>query len=371
MPARSNFFAWLTGRRAEFRLAARVVVAGVLTFALAQVLGLSQGYWAVITSVIVMQASLGGSLKATIDRLIGTLAGAIYGAAVDILIPHASPEGLGLTLAIALAPLAFLAAVYPSFRVAPITAIIVLLTPAAATLTPIQFTIDRVLEIALGSVVGLAVAFFVLPARAHGLVAVSAGRIYGLLGELLPMSLAGLDARVDTALVLKLQARIRGALAKLETAANEAKGERAGHLTDDPDPDPLVRTSMRLRHDLVMLIRASATPMPREIHARVAPAIARIGDTGSAFLANASKALAARLPPPSLQLFSDAIEAYKADFEAMRRDGLTRGLSADDVGRLFAVGFAFEQLRQNLRDLESRISEFAEPRTSEPPRVQS
>ena len=57
MPAAwSNFFAWLTGRRAELRLAARVVVAGVLTFALAQVLGLSQGYWAVITSVIVMQA---------------------------------------------------------------------------------------------------------------------------------------------------------------------------------------------------------------------------------------------------------------------------------------------------------------------------
>ena len=116
---------------------------------------------------------------------------------------------------------------------------------------------------------------------------------------------------------------------------------------------------MRLRHDLVTLIRASATPMPPEIYARVGPSIDRIGATGSAYLAEASKALAARQPPPSLQPFSDAVETYKAEFEVLRRDGLTRDLSADDVGRLFAVGFAFEQLRQNLRDLESRITEFA------------
>ena len=178
MPAAwSSFLAWLAGRRGELRLAARVVVAGVLTFALAQMFGLAQGYWAVITAVVVMQASLGGSLKATIDRLIGTLAGAVFGGAVALLVPHGNDEGLGIALAVALAPLAFLAALFASFRVAPLTAVIVLLTPAAATLAPFQFTIDRVAEIALGCVVGLAVSLFVLPARALGLVAESAGRI--------------------------------------------------------------------------------------------------------------------------------------------------------------------------------------------------
>jgi uncharacterized membrane protein YccC len=344
------------------RLAVRVVVAGVATFALAHLLGLSQGYWAVITAVIVMQASVGGSVMATVERLIGTFAGAVYGGFVDVVVPHSGATELGVALAIALAPLALVAAIYPSFRVAPVTAIIVLLTPSAGTLTPLQFTIDRILEIALGSIVGLAVSLAVLPARAHSLVAQAASRMYALLGQLLPMSLAGLATPPDRAAVLKLQARIRGALARLETVAAEAKGERAGHLTDDPDPDPLVRTSMRLRHDLVMLIRASGEPMAAPIHARLSPALERVSAAGASFLAACAAALAARNPPPPLQPFADALEAYRAELEALRRDGMTRGLPGDVVGRLFAVGFALEQMRQDFGDLESRIAEFARPR---------
>jgi uncharacterized membrane protein YgaE (UPF0421/DUF939 family) len=45
--------------------------------ALGELFGVKQVYWAVLTAVIVMQASVGGSLKATIDRLAGTAAGAL------------------------------------------------------------------------------------------------------------------------------------------------------------------------------------------------------------------------------------------------------------------------------------------------------
>ena len=58
------------------RLAVRVAVAGLAAFVLAEALGLTQSYWAVITAVIVIQQSVGGSLKAALDRLAGTLAGA-------------------------------------------------------------------------------------------------------------------------------------------------------------------------------------------------------------------------------------------------------------------------------------------------------
>jgi hypothetical protein len=159
-----------------------------------------------------------------------------------------------------------------------------------------------------------------------------------------------------------VQSLIRRAVGRLVTVAGEAKGERAGRLTDDPDPDPLVRTSMRLRHDLVMLIRASGEPMPAPIHGRLQPALARLSATGAGFLAEAAAALSARKPPPSLQPFSEALEAYKAELESLRRDGLTRGLPGDIVGRLFSVGFGLEQMRQDLGDLESRINEFARPR---------
>jgi len=42
-----------------------------------------------------MQASVGGSVEATIDRLIGTVGGAVAGVAVAYLVPHQSLLTLG------------------------------------------------------------------------------------------------------------------------------------------------------------------------------------------------------------------------------------------------------------------------------------
>ena len=134
--------AWLGTRRAELRLAVRVAVGGVASFAVAHYLGLPQGYWAVFTAVIVTQASIGGSLKATIDRFIGTLGGAIYGAVVAMVIPHQEPAGLGLALALALLPLGFVSAIDARFRVAPVTAVIVLLSPVGSQASVSVLSID-------------------------------------------------------------------------------------------------------------------------------------------------------------------------------------------------------------------------------------
>ena len=94
------------------------------------------GLLAVFSAIIIMQASVGGSIKATTDRLIGTIGGAVAGVAVAYLLPHASVLSLGVALVIALVPLTLLAALWPNYRIAPLTAVIVLLTPGAATRAP-------------------------------------------------------------------------------------------------------------------------------------------------------------------------------------------------------------------------------------------
>jgi Fusaric acid resistance protein-like len=70
---------WIAAHRAEITLSLRITVAGLIALALGELLGVKQVYWAVLTAVIVMQARVGGSLKATIDRLAGTAAGALLG----------------------------------------------------------------------------------------------------------------------------------------------------------------------------------------------------------------------------------------------------------------------------------------------------
>ncbi|MBV8353456.1 MAG: FUSC family protein [Verrucomicrobia bacterium] len=51
------------------------MIATTLAYALATALGQPQSYWAVLTAIIVTQTSIGGSLKAAIDRLVGSICG--------------------------------------------------------------------------------------------------------------------------------------------------------------------------------------------------------------------------------------------------------------------------------------------------------
>src|SRR5258705_5709064 len=135
-----------TRRHAELRHGVRIAAAGVLSFALAQALALPQGYWAVFTAVLVVQGSVGGSWKASIDRLFGTLLGAAYGAGIATLVPHDDALMMGIALTISLTPLAFLSAFKPSYRVAPLTAVILLLGSAGTTEGPFLAPALRTIE---------------------------------------------------------------------------------------------------------------------------------------------------------------------------------------------------------------------------------
>jgi uncharacterized membrane protein YccC len=351
--------AWLRRRGAELRLSLRMTAAGLITFALAELLHLSQGYWAVLTAVMVIQSSVGGSLKATLDRFIGTLGGAVYGAVVGSLIPHTDAVALGMVLAVALAPLAFLAAINASFRIAPVTAVIVLLGTTTRQTGLLEFATGRVSEIALGCAVGFAVSLLVLPARGHDLTARAARSALELLAELVGAIVAGLTAERDRADIARLNDRIRSALNALEASAEEAARERRIRLADEPDAEPLVHTVRRLRSDLVMVARAAAKPLPEPFRTRLAPALASLSDAVQRFLRDTGAALAARRHPPDLDAAAAALDGYAATMAELRRERLTRDLSDDEAGRIFALGFALEQLRRDLQDLASRAAEFA------------
>src|ERR1700744_3498207 len=154
-------------RRPQLGLAVRVTVAAFGALAIATALHLRLPLWAVLTSLIVTQTSVGRSLKASRDYMFATMGGAIYGGAIAVLIPHSGEVELLALLVLAVAPLAFAAAINPSLNTATVTAIIVLLVPTMSHGSPLDSAIDRVLEVAVGALTGLLVSFFVLPSRAH------------------------------------------------------------------------------------------------------------------------------------------------------------------------------------------------------------
>ncbi|MGO8917240.1 MAG: FUSC family protein [Stellaceae bacterium] len=352
--------AWLGRRSAELRLSLRVTVAGLLAFALAELFGLAQGYWAVLTAVIVIQASVGGSLKAGVDRLLGTLCGAAYGALVALLVPHVEPVARGAALVAAVAPLALLAAFKASFRVAPVTAVIVLLGSAGQQGGPLASAIGRVAEIGLGCIVGFGVSLIVLPARAHGLVVETAGRTLALLADLLAALSLGAAGSAAGGDVGRLNDRLRAALRQLDAVGKEAERERKSRLTEAPDPEPVIRTVRRLRSDLVIIARAAAAPMAEPCRRLLEAPLAEITATTGEFLRAAGDALATGRDPPAPAAVLGALDGYAAAMAELRRAQLTQGLPGEEAGRIFALGFALEQLRSDVQDLTSRAGELAD-----------
>jgi uncharacterized membrane protein YccC len=346
-------------RRAEIGLGVRVTLAALISFALAQALHLMLPLWAVLTAIIVTQLSVGQSLKVADDYLVGTIGGAIYGGAVTLLIPHSTELALLGVLALVVAPLAMLAAVRPSLNVATVTAIIVLLVPTMTQVNALDSAIDRVFEVAVGSITGLLVSFFVLPSRALGIAVDTASRALNLMAVALGELLDGLTGGLDSDALHRVQDKIGAALASLNQISSEAEHERAAGLSRDPHTGPLLRTLLRLRHDLVMVGRAAVVPLPQPLQQRLSAPLQAVRKTATEFLALSADALRERSASPPLGAVDAALAAYSAEVEALRRDGLIRVLPGDLAERFFALGFALEQMHQNLRDLQMRLGEWA------------
>jgi len=345
-------------RSGDWRLAARMTVAGMLSYGIAEGLALPQSFWAVLTAIIVTQASVGASVKAMSDRLLGTIAGAIWGVVVSMMVPHQTPLGMGFALALAIAPLSMLAATGPAYRIAPVTAIILLLSSNGLHTNPLTAALDRVLEIAIGCAIAMGVSLVVLSTRASSQLAVAVRNYLDPIAEQLQILLKGLPELRDEGAINRLHRRIRANLAKVEAMAVEATRERKSRLSGAPDPEPLLRALRRLRHDLALLARATEVPLPDAAMPLSGPAI-DVSVAMAGFLGDAGRALVARKNPPPTDAIHTGLVAFDAAITALRAEGATRALSDHAVGRLFALAFVLEELASNLDDLAARIRDYA------------
>jgi uncharacterized membrane protein YccC len=346
--------------RARLRFCLRTTTTAVLAFALAQFLTIPlHGLWVVLTAVMVSQMSVGGSLRATTEYVIGTLGGAVYASAVGALVPHTTAIAMAGVLALAIAPLAYAAAVNPHFRVAPFTGAIVLLISTQLDEGPIVSGLYRLLEVVVGCAVAVAVSLLVFPERAHRLGLDSAGRVLQQLARMLPELLAGFTRQVDVLENRRLHEEVGRAVVAFQAIADEAKRERLGNFIAEPDPSVLVPTLLRLRHDLVIIGRSATMPLSPSFAERLGPLLERVGASASEYLLASASALTSRRAPPPLAALETALATYESEMTAMRQEGLTHTLTSSEVEHLFALGFALQQLHEDLSDLARCVQEWA------------
>jgi uncharacterized membrane protein YccC len=354
---------WAQGRayaqrhRPQLILAVRATVAALSALVVAQALHLRLPLWAVLTSLIVTQMSLGRSLKVASDYLTGTLAGVAYGGALAILIPHENEIVLFAVLALAIAPLAFIAAFRTNFNVLPITAIIVLLVPSMQHVSPMASALDRVLEVTVGGAVGFVVSFLVFPSRAHAITVEAAADTLELVAAALSQMLEHHTGgeRPD---IRQINVELANFITRLNATGAEAEHERTARLTSGPDTGPLLRTLLRLRHDIVILGRAVGCELPAPVEARLTPPLRQISAAADDFLRAAAAALRERKPPPPLDGVEAAFKAHSEAFDAVRRDGLIRGTPSETAERFFTLGFVLEQMREHIAEVHRVVGEW-------------
>ncbi len=331
----------------ELRQAVRTLVSVFLSDVVAQVLHLREPYWALITAVIVTQARISSTLEAGRDQIIGTLVGAVAGAAAIALFLAGLPKLP--VFAVLLVPLALLAAFKPNLRLAGVTLVVVFLFPAQGG--PFSRPVDRVLAILVGAVVSLAVSYLVFRTRARQLAFEAASE---MLATVDATQAAVLTRHVPMDEVERLNDSSNDALRALVAAIAEANRERFAVVErHDPLMERLVPMLRRLQSDVLFVARAlgeaAATGEPQ------VPALAEVSTVVSAAFR-------------SLQAALDE-EAQSRGHDAERPVSEARALSdrldrlGDEAGPL--ARFTLQMLSRDVADVATALMPEPEPLPAE------
>ncbi|HEY2143240.1 MAG TPA: FUSC family protein [Candidatus Udaeobacter sp.] len=149
-----KLWAWDEKNLPSITHAIRTALAATVSVLIARLLQLSEAYWAVIATLVIMQSTLGATLTLSIERIVATAVGASVGAIVA--------KCFGANL------IAFGAAVFvigllsimfrmekTAYRYASITLAIIVLIPRTAA--PWIIALHRFIEVSVGIIVALAV----------------------------------------------------------------------------------------------------------------------------------------------------------------------------------------------------------------------
>jgi uncharacterized membrane protein YccC len=342
------------------RQAIQTMVAAVAAYLVATYFAMPQGYWSVMTAILVVQANVGASLGLAFDRLLATLLGAATGAALVAAFGQSHPAA---PLALAVIALAYIATFRPTLRLAPVTAAIVILGDPHYG-TPLASAANRVIEIGIGAIIAVITALLLFPSRAGTTLSGHVGRMLPVFAEHLSGTINGSlgdgclgTARTDETYVA-LNAQVRSGLSTGEGLVAEARRELAGHVTDHADPAAVQRTLRRLWYTLMMAARASQKPLPPEAARPLGPALLGVRDAGHAAITKLGalyrcEASAADIAP-DLAAVTSALSALDAAMIALRQSHMLQPLPTDDAARIFALVYALGQLPQNLTDLADR-----------------
>lgn len=339
-------------RLGGLKQAGRTAVAAVLTQILVAVLGLSQGYWAVVTTVIVMQTNLGGSIRAAWTRLAGTAVGAVAGIAACAA-GGQSPVALGLAVLVTLAACGFFPRLRESSRVAGITVVIVVLAGHPGD-SAILLGLSRFAEIGLGIVMALGVSALLFPSRAGAALSRGLAKVFEDVAGLFALVVEGrLREDYPERQVFALKDRIVRTLARCRDLRREANAE--GRHDEAPVREMLLFRGERLFEHVLGLDHVASEARGAGLHRHLPGELTDL-ETATA---DVLTALAAHLrgdgPAPDLAGLDATVAAARGKLAAMRRERAPAAYDLTEVMHFFSFVHGMLACAADAREITSRL----------------
>jgi len=342
------------------RHALRTAIAASATAALTQVLHLEQGYWAVFSSILVMQAHFGSSIAASWARLVGTASGAVLGALAAAGSDALLGPGMGTLTAAMFVTIflcALLAAKNDNLRLAGLTAAVVICLHAGAGESAFSIGLSRFLEVGLGIVVAMAVSL-AWPSHARVVLRFGLGKGLEKLAELLA---ALIESRLhghydrpsifhhkDALLRLFLRNRQLLASARREPGPS-SQGEELSNLLNLED---------RLGEHMLAMDHAIENAPPEGFHQHLPGELGELGaalQNGLTVLARAIHDNAAA-DPQALARLDAALAATGRKLLDLRQQRIIAVYDLDEVMHFYSFYHALRQAARDVRDELARRS---------------
>ncbi len=336
--------------------AAKTALAAVLTLYAVRTFTLEQGYWAVITTVIVMQANLGGSMRAGWSRLLGTAVGAAIGALLLLVLGNGA-LALGVGVFCIMLVCSMIPLLRDSMRIAGITAVIVTLIGRPGE-NPFHVGAVRFSEIALGILVSLAVSVLILPRRSktafrHGLAK--------MLEEEAAFYEEVFQARATGRFRQKETFYLKDKLARLLIRNSDLLREARAETLDERSMALLTsifRNLDRLFENLLTMEHVVEDAKAESIHAHVNVPMAALKDETIARMRDVAAALTGKGELPDFASLDQAVGEARGRMAALRKAGTPRNYDLAEVMHFFSFIHAMLACAAQVREAAARTAEL-------------
>ncbi len=343
------------------RHAARMAVASVGTLLLVESLGLEQGYWAVISAILVMQSNLGRALASGWARIIGTFVGASLGVLSLVLLGTSSLSlGVGIFLTIFIC--AYFMGLHESFRLAAVTAAIVILFGRTAD-SPLLLGLERFIEIVLGVGVAMAVSWFVLPFRARQSLRTGIRDAMDRSGVLLSVLMENcLGNTFDEDAIGERKRECIREVMQLRPSLAEASREPGGLGERGQILKQLTATMERLTEDLLGMEHAARMLADEALHLEMRQQLLALSAAVEDGLHCAARCITDRaVRPANMEPQMLALEAALHDvergLESLRAGQVSQRHSLCEVSHFFSLVFSLREATLELMEMLGALHE--------------